>query len=296
MATSGAHDRAQRQLLAYSAGLLPEAELLWLEEHLNGCPDCRSRLVPLKPVAGTSADHLPASLIATWHRSSALLEGLERELVEAHVEECAECREALAFTGQEAVLANVVASEPRRTTVKSLGETRTSRAWAWALAFAGAAAGITAWLLTAQPGFIGGAGRAVGSLRGAVHPVPIAFEFALDSLSAGSVRLPQPGFRARAAKPIDVGVVTNVSGMVLVLPPALQPPTPEAGERRMVITLLQDGRELASHTAAFYTLGDAIRLRPEGRVEPGDYDLRFALDPAVAGEPPLVLFFRLRVR
>jgi len=96
------------------------------------------------------------------------------------------------------------------------------------------------------------------------------------------VRLPEPGFRARAAKPIEVGAVTEISGMVLVLPPALQPPSPEAGERRMVITLLREGRELASHTGAFYTLGDAIRLRP--------------LDPAVNGEPPLVWFYRLRVR
>ena len=54
--------------------------------------------------------------------------------------------------------------------------------------------------------------------------------------------------------------------------------------------------ELASHTGAFYALGDAIRLRPEGRLEAGDYDLRFALDPAVDGEPALVWFYRLRVR
>ena len=110
------------------------------------------------------------------------------------------------------------------------------------------------------------------------------------------MRLPEPGFRTRAAKPIDVGAVTNVSGMVLILPPALQPPSAEAGERRMVITLLRDGRELASHTSTFYSLGDAIRLRPEGRLEAGDYDLRFALDPAAAGEPSLVWFYRLRVR
>jgi hypothetical protein len=64
----------------------------------------------------------------------------------------------------------------------------------------------------------------------------------------------------------------------------------------MVITLLQDGRELASHTGPFYSLGDAVRLRPEGRLESGDYDLRFALDPAVTGEPALVWFYRLRVR
>jgi len=288
--SANAHDWALRRLLAYGAGLLPEDELLKLEEHLHGCPDCRSRLSPLKPVAGTSALHLPASLIATWSRSAALLEGLERELVEAHLDECEECRAALDFAGSDPAMPAPAGDDASRPATRRAGE-RTHRVWFWAIGLSGAAAGIAAWLVAAHPAWLSSDGRASGA-----QSSNVAFEFALDSLTTGAVRLPEPGFRARAAKPIDVGAVTNVSGMVLILPPALQPPSAEAGERRMVITLLRDGRELASHTSTFYSLGDAIRLRPEGRLEAGDYDLRFALDPAVTGEPSLVWFYRLRVR
>src|SRR5262249_10282633 len=99
------HDWAARRLLAYSAAMLPEDELLALEEHLRSCPDCRARLAQLKPIAGADAGHLPASLIATWPRSSALLEGLERELVESHLKSCESCRAALAFAGHAPHLA-----------------------------------------------------------------------------------------------------------------------------------------------------------------------------------------------
>jgi hypothetical protein len=290
--SANAHDWALRRLLAYGAGLLAEDELLKLEEHLHGCPDCRSRLAPLKPVAGTGAGHLPASLIATWSRNAKHLEGLERELVEAHLDECEECRAALDFAGSDPAMPPADAGDADRPPTRRAGGAGAHRVWLWAIGLSGAAAGIAAWLFAAHPAWLGGDGGATSS----GHSVPMAFELALDSLTTDAVRLPEPGFRARAAKPIDVGAVTNVSGMVLVLPPALQPPSAEAGERRMVITLLQDGRELASHTGPFYTLGDAVRLRPEGRLESGDYDLRFALDPAVTGEPALVWFYRLRVR
>jgi len=269
---------------------MPEDELLRLEEHLAGCPDCRARLAPLKAAAGAGAGHLPSSLIATWPRSSRLLEGLERELVEAHLEDCEECRAALAFAGHEPVSLLRTGSDLASGTRRAPAPSR-RHFWAWASGLASAAAGLLAWAAATHPGWH--SSHTFGTMG---RPVAVAFEFALDSLTTGAVRLPEPGFRARAAKPIDVGVVTNVSGMVLILPPALQPPSPEAGARQMVITLLKDGRELASHTGPFFTLGDAIRLRPDGRLEAGDYDLRFALDPAAAGEPALVWFYRLRVR
>lgn len=293
--SANAHEWAVRRLLAYSAGLMAEDELLRLEEHLHGCPECRSRLAPLKPAPGAAAGHLPASLIATWPRSSRLLEGLERELVGSHLDECEECRAALEFAGSEPSLPPEPAADPERPATRGAGRSRTHHVWVWVLGLSGAAAGVAAWLLATHPAFLG-SGRSAASFGAPGRAVPLTFEFALDSLTAGAVRLPEPGFRARAAKPIEVGAVTSVSGMVLVLPPALQPPSPEAGERRMVITLLKDGRELASHTGPFYALGDAIRLRPEGRLDGGDYDLRFALDPAVDGEPALVWFYRLRVR
>jgi hypothetical protein len=289
-----AHEWAVRRLVAYSAGLLPEDELLRLEEHLQACPDCRTRLAPLKPAAGTSAGHLPSSLIATWSRSSRLLEGLERELVASHLDECEECRAALAFAGHEPSLATEPV--PARRVERAPAASLTRRIGFWAIGLSGAAAGILAWLLATNPDFLRGDSRTNATMGAPGRAVPVTFELALDSLSADAVRLPQPGFRARASKPIDVGAVTSLSGMVLVLPPALQPPTPEAGQRRMVITLLQGDRELASRAGPFDALGAAIRLRPEDRLEPGDYDLRFTLDPAVESEPPLVWDFRLRVR
>ena len=298
------HDWALRQLLAYSAGMLPERELETLEDHLRTCPDCRSRLAPLKPAAGTGPGHLPASLIATWWRSSRLLGGLERELVEAHLEWCESCRQALAFAGHEPVLAGgpdatVVPARRGARPARSMDE-QARRVWLWALGLTGAAAALAAWLLAARPGLFGGGpdGRTSATMGAPARrgEGTVEFELAVDSLAAGAIALPQPGFRGTPARPLEAGVVTNVSGVVLILPPALRPPSPEAGERRLVITFLRDGRELASRSCSFYALGDAIRVRPQGRLEPGDYDLRFALAPAAEGEPPIVWFYRLRVR
>jgi len=172
------------------------------------------------------------------------------------------------------------------------------RVWMWLLGISGAAAGVSAWLLATNPGlFGGGEGRTHAPMASAkARPEAVEFELAVDSLTAGAIALPQPGFRGTPTRPLDVGVVTNISGVALVLPPALRPPSPEAGERRLVITFLHEGRELASRTCPFYALGDAIRIRPHGRLGAGDYDLRFALAPAAAAEPPIVWFYRLRVR
>jgi len=292
------HEWAERRLLAYSAGMLPEEEFLALEEHLRSCTDCRARLAQLKPAAGADPGHLPASLIATWPRSSALLEGLERELVESHLRSCESCRATLAFAGHAPALAREPAAAPGG--VRTVRSVRFRRAWMWALGLSGAAAGVTVWLIGSHPGlFHGGADErtsATMGVPGKPRAAPVTFELAVDSLAAGAVSLPQPGFRGTPAKPLDIGAVTSVSGVVLVLPPALRPPSPEAGERRLVMTLLGEGRELASRSCPFYALGDAIRIRPEGRLAPGDYDLRFALAPAAAAEPPIVWFYRLRVR
>jgi hypothetical protein len=299
--SASTHDWVIRQLLAYGTGMLPEDEMLKLEEHLQSCPDCRSRLAPLKPAAGTSAGHLPASLIATWPRSSRLLEGLERELVEAHLEDCEECRATLRFAGHEPVLApqpGVVVGHVSARGAVHEPRTQARRAWMWALGLSGAAAGIMAWLLAGHPTSLTGRSdeRTSATMGAPGQAGALTFDLAVDSLASGAMRLPEPGFARTSARPIDVGVVTNISGLVLVLPPALQPPTPEAGERQMVIRLMRDGHELASHTGHFYALGDAIRLRPQGRLDAGEYDLAFTLSPAASGEPPLVWIYRLRVR
>jgi len=290
---TNAHDWAVRQLVAYSVGMLPEDDLLRLEEHLATCPDCRSRLAPLKPAAGIGAGHLPASLIATWGASSALLEGLERELVEAHLRDCESCRATLTFAGFEPALSPAGAATTG-VAGAAAKRARSSRAWMWALGLLGGAAGVSAWLLAAHPAAVRNARTRVFGAAGV--RTPVTFELALDSLTTGAVALPQPGFRDTPSRPLEIGVVTNVSGAVFILPPALQPPTPEAGERRMTITLLRDGRELGSHAGPFYALGDAIRLRPGERLDAGDYDLRFTLAPEVATDPPLVWSYRMRLR
>ncbi len=159
--------------------------------------------------------------------------------------------------------------------------------WLWGLGVLGALAGAAAWLAFQRPA------ASPGSVPGAAA---VAFELAVDSLARGALRLPQPGFRGRGRELLEVGVVTPVSGLVLVVPPALRPPSPEDGARVLTLTLLHEGRELGTRQCRFYALGDAVRLRPATRLEPGDYDLRFALAPEGPGGRPLVWFFRLRVR
>jgi hypothetical protein len=162
-------------------------------------------------------------------------------------------------------------------------------AWIWGLGLVGAVSGAAAWLALRHPV---GAPRSAPAVAGA----PVTFELATDSLARGAIRLPQPGFRGRERESLDVGAVTPVSGLVLVTPPALRPPSPEDGARVLTMTLLREGRELGTRQCRFYALGDAVRLRPAARLEAGDYDLRFALAPAGPDGRPLVWFFRLRVR
>lgn len=176
---------------------------------------------------------------------------------------------------------------------------RRRAAWLWGLSLAGAAAGAAAWLATRAPALprAGGRGAALPIAVGAAREeVSVVFELAVDSLARGSVRLPQPGFRRREGDAIEVGAVTPVSGLVLVVPPALRPPSPEDGARTMTLTLLRAGREVGSRQSRFYAIGDAVRLRPDTRLEAGDYDLRFALAPVTPSERPIVWFYRLRVR
>src|SRR5262249_50186281 len=148
---SSAHEWAVRQLIAYSAGMLPEGDLLRLEEHLGTCPDCRSRLAPLKPAARIRAGHPPASLTPTWATGSPPLPGLERELVAAHLRECEDCRATLAFAGHAPELPPTPAEAAGGGAGASGKRARSSRAWWWGLGLLGGAAGVAAWLLAAHP-------------------------------------------------------------------------------------------------------------------------------------------------
>lgn len=297
MSAARSHDWAIRRLQPFGIGLLPEQETLELEDHLRECDDCRARLQSIQPGPGRDAAHLPASVVATWPRAARLLQGIERDLVASHLKRCAACRASIEFAGHEAVLPELLPAHPVR-----FARTRRARTvWVWSLGLAGAAAGIVAWILATQPGSfpLGPNGAGSSATMGAVRApaeAAVAFELAVDSLASGAVLLPEPGFRGAPVREVDLGAVTSVSGAVLVVPPSLRPPSAEAGTRTLSLTLLRDGRELATRQARFYELGDAMRLRPTGRLEAGEYDLRFALEPVTANERPLVWFYRLRVR
>ena len=285
------HEWTARRLLAYGAGILTEGVTLELEQHLRSCTECRTRLAAIRPPAGSDPRHLPASLVATWPRSSRLLVGIERELVVRHLHQCELCRASLEFAGHPPVLAAPV--HTARPLLARLGRRWTG--WAWAVGVTGAVAGAAAWLLGNPAASLKDSTRTVipGAFERAAPAAVVTFETAVDSLARSGLRLPQPGYRGRA---LDVGVVTSVSGLVLVLPPALQPPTPEIGVRNMTITLVREEQEVARHEGRFYALGDAIRLRPEDRLEAGLYDLRFALAPEDTTGKPLVWAYRLLVR
>ena len=276
--------------------MLPESETLELDEHLASCPECRARLVSIKPVAGADAGHLPASLVATWPRATRLLSGIERGLVAHHLESCESCRASLEFSGHEPVL-SAEDYAPSRPVARA---SRRRTAWMWALGLSGATAGVAAWMLANPPAHLPGASNgSTSATMGAANSrsaQAVTFELAVDSLASGALLLPEPGFRGSPVRELDLGVVTSVSGVVMVVPPALRPPSPEAGARTMTLTLLRGGREVANRQARFYALGDAIRLRPSDRLEAGEYDLRFSLSPALPEERPLVWFYRLRVR
>lgn len=294
MNLSRSHDWIARRLLAYGAGLLSEADTLDVEQHVRSCAECRSRLSTIRPSAGADPRHLPASLVATWPRASRLLQGAERDLVVSHLHQCEFCRASLEFAGHSPVLP----AARRVVTTRRLRFGRRRTPWMWALGVLGAVAGALVWLPSLRPASERGGDASSASWFGtasAERRPAVAFETAVDSIARGSLRLPQPGY-GDEADTLDVGVVTSVSGLVLVLPPALQPPTPEIGIRNMTMTMFRRGRAVATHECRFYALGDAMRLRPEGRLDAGDYELRFSLAPADPADPPIRFSYTLRVR
>lgn len=295
MSPARAHDWAVRRLQPFAIGLLPEQETLELEEHLRECDDCRARLASIAPPPGREAAHLPASLIATWPRAARVLQGIERELVESHLQHCGACRASLEFAGHATVLPEI----GRVTPARFVRSRRARAVWVWALGLTGAAAGVLAWILATQPGWFplgpGGNSATMGGASRSADDV-VTFELAVDSLAAGAEILPEPGFRGSPVREVDLGAVTSISGAVLVVPPSLRPPSAEDGARMLTLALLRDGHELAMRQVKFYELGDAFRVRPQGRLAEGVYDLRLSLAPSIASGRPLVWFYRLRVR
>lgn len=158
------------------------------------------------------------------------------------------------------------------------------------------------WILGVQPvldqaGGWSGLGRAITARFVPTLPDSVGFELALDSTVVDVVRLREPGFRGIPADAVlDLGVVTQISGVAFELPPALSPASETDGQRAVTLTFMGHGRELGTARTRFDSLGTRIRVRPRGRLSQGEYDLRVAVaspDPLL---PPVVLFYRLRAR
>ena len=257
------HDWAGTRLIGYSTGMLPEDQMLRMEEHLRGCDDCRSRLAPLKALSAADAGHLPASMIATWPRSSKLLSGIERSLVQSHLRACGSCRATLEFAGHEPVLA----AEPAPVRAKIVALPARRRAWAWAFGFSAAAAAAAAFILIAQPALLHTDGRGTTATMGSrVHGQAVTFELGLPPATPGAVALSKPS--QAAASPIDIDVAGSRS-VVLTLPADVSP-----GPGLVTLTLLRDGHEVARLACPASQLGGTFRIRTDGTWTPGDYELR----------------------
>ena len=287
------HDWALDQLTAFSAGMLPEEQTLRLEEHLHDCEDCRSRLAPVR---ATSADlgHLPASLIATWPRTTRLLSGMERDLVESHLRSCDACRATLAFAGHEPVLSAKVVALPAR----AVRAPAKRNAWGWALGLSGLAATAAAWLLVVRPAMFPLATSTSGSMGSAGHPAQsVGFEFAVPADGSDAVTLPDaaPG-SAVGGVGADVAISAGPSGWLVRLPVSLRPLTHADRDRLVSLQLLGGTHEFARGNCRWVELGAALRIRPERALPEGDYELRLSIAAADAAAPAQVWRWALHVK
>lgn len=179
--------------------------------------------------------------------------------------------------------------------------TRPGRRWWW-LALLGVPLSAVVWLRLLQP-VLEHRERWPDLLAAVFDTTPnnsdvtVTFELGADSAAVGAVMLREPGYRGvPSTTVVDLGALTPVSGVVLLLPPALHPASDEDGARLVTLALFRDGRELGVQRFRFDSLGAAVRVRPSGRLAGGDYDVRVAIASRLPSEPPVVVFYRLRVR
>jgi len=101
------HGWVLERLPAHAAGLLDDEDAARVAAHLERCEVCRAEAddPPLAAADPESARHVPASVLAVWKTAS--LDRLEREMVEAHLARCAECRRDLELAALAAETAAV---------------------------------------------------------------------------------------------------------------------------------------------------------------------------------------------
>ena len=267
------HDWALGRLMGYSTGMLPEDQMLRMEEHLRGCDDCRTRLEPLKALSAADAGHLPASMIATWSRSSKLLKGIERSLVESHLRACGSCRATLEFAGFEPVLAAESAPVRARAQIVEMPVRR--RAWAWAFGFSAAAAAAAAFILIAQPALFHIDGqRSSATMSSPVKSGSVAFDLGLLPSTPGAIALPSPVPQGAPYAAVDAAAAAG--GLVVLLPAKLPL---DAGES-VTLALYSHGNELARKLCRYEELGAAVRIRTTAKLPADDYELRLTPESA----------------
>lgn len=147
------HAWTQRTLPGYAACLLDDDEIARIDAHLAACAECRelaTRMTATEfPRAGRR--HIPADLLARWDRLSPKLAGLERELVQQHLDGCDECRECLRVLGHEPVIATAPTHAPEARRVIPIASARGKKrpwflGWPGAGMLAAAAAALAAVL------------------------------------------------------------------------------------------------------------------------------------------------------
>jgi hypothetical protein len=132
------HDWYRRKLPVVAAGIATAEEEERVRAHREACGECQERW---QRYQATEADdvHLSSSMMARWPRASAKLIGLEREMVQRHLDRCEECREDLRLAGFEpaaAPSASITSARPRawwRGLATGAGVTALAASLAWLL-------------------------------------------------------------------------------------------------------------------------------------------------------------------
>ncbi len=266
------HEWAASRLTRFSAGLLPESEMLAMQEHLDSCAECAALLAPVRAANRDEAGHLPASLIATWNRSARQLSDGERDLVRHHLERCDSCRQTLVFAGHAPELPEVVPTVvrlPKRTAMSELRR--------WAYGFSAVAAAAAVWMLVVQPAMRPRDPRVSATMGGArLDAAVVWFEPIAAGAAAPADAIVLP--TSDAATPLELEAGALQHGRAIVLPADLVPAG--AGAQQVTFTLSHGQAPVGAFRTRADSLGPALQMRSVSALMPGDYTLRVSVRDA----------------
>ncbi|MEQ1831633.1 MAG: zf-HC2 domain-containing protein [Candidatus Eisenbacteria bacterium] len=278
MNTRNDHDWAASRLTSFAAGLLPENDMLAMQEHLDSCATCTARLAPVRAADRNEAGHLPASLVATWNRSARRLSTHERDLVRRHLERCDSCRQTLVFAGHTPELPELpttVVRSPKRTPMTNL------RQWAFGVSAVAAAAAV--WMLVVQPAMRPRDPRTSATMGGArLDAAVVWFEPPADAAAvpADAIVLPAPD----GTSPLELEPGVFQTGRVLVLPADLLPPG-QANSAQLTVTLLRGEAPVGAFRGDTDAIRNRLQVRSQSALLPGNYTLHVSVRDASGGMP-----------